>query len=238
MHKTTVLRLARTLAQSGYMVQCEDGSVAPGAGRGLARDACYQSGFQCEQRGRADVARALAARPARAASFYVREGAHPRLHLARGGPAGRAPPCAHRRAAAARRKGAPGRVILAFSGEQGKEYEAIRRRGYHISMGEREAEVNSVSAPVFGLNWRLLGLAVHLRPDRTPGRGPADGTGPHHCGRGQPAFVCPGREPEARHSAGRGVYLAPVRRRLCSHGAARRSTPWLCTRLAPRPRQC
>ncbi len=54
-------------------------------------------------------------------------------------------------------KGAPGRVILAFSGEQGKVYEEIRLRGYHISMGEREAEVNSVSAPVFGLNWRLLG---------------------------------------------------------------------------------
>ena len=53
-------------------------------------------------------------------------------------------------------KGAPGRVILAFRGDR----EGVRgdpRRGYHISMGEREAEVSSVAAPVFGLNWRLLG---------------------------------------------------------------------------------
>lgn len=48
-------------------------------------------------------------------------------------------------------------MILAFSGEPGEPYEEIRRRGFHISMGEREAEVSSVAAPVFGLNWRLLG---------------------------------------------------------------------------------
>ena len=53
--------------------------------------------------------------------------------------------------------GAPGRVILAFSGEPGAVYEEIRRRGYHVSMGEREEQVSSVAAPVFGLNWRLLG---------------------------------------------------------------------------------
>jgi DNA-binding IclR family transcriptional regulator len=53
--------------------------------------------------------------------------------------------------------GAPGKVILAFSGIGGNEYETIRRRGYHMSMGERDPEVSSVAAPVFGLNWRLLG---------------------------------------------------------------------------------
>jgi DNA-binding IclR family transcriptional regulator len=54
-------------------------------------------------------------------------------------------------------RGAPGRVILAFSGAKGEPYEAIRKCGYHISTGEREAEVSSVAAPVFGTNWRLLG---------------------------------------------------------------------------------
>jgi DNA-binding IclR family transcriptional regulator len=48
-------------------------------------------------------------------------------------------------------------VILAFSGEPGEPYEAIRQRGYHLSLGEREPEVSSVSAPVFGMQWRLLG---------------------------------------------------------------------------------
>jgi hypothetical protein len=54
-------------------------------------------------------------------------------------------------------KGSPGRVILAFSGEPGAVYEEIRRRGYHWSVGEREQGVATVSAPVFGRNWRLLG---------------------------------------------------------------------------------
>ena len=48
-------------------------------------------------------------------------------------------------------------MILAFSGAAGEPYESIRKRGYQISMGEREAEVSSVAAPVFALNWRLLG---------------------------------------------------------------------------------
>jgi len=54
-------------------------------------------------------------------------------------------------------KGSPGRVILAFSGEPGAEYEAIRQRGYHWSIGEREQGVATVSAPVFGMHWRLQG---------------------------------------------------------------------------------
>jgi DNA-binding IclR family transcriptional regulator len=53
--------------------------------------------------------------------------------------------------------GAPGRVILAFSGEQGQLYEEIRKRGYHLSLGEREPEVSSVAAPIFGVDWKLLG---------------------------------------------------------------------------------
>jgi DNA-binding IclR family transcriptional regulator len=54
-------------------------------------------------------------------------------------------------------RGAPGRVILAFSGAAGEPYESIRKRGFHISLGEREPEVASVAAPVFAFNWRLLG---------------------------------------------------------------------------------
>ena len=54
-------------------------------------------------------------------------------------------------------KGSPGRVILAFSGEPGEIYEQIRQRGYHWSIGEREQGVATVSAPVFGMHWRLMG---------------------------------------------------------------------------------
>lgn len=54
-------------------------------------------------------------------------------------------------------KGSPGKVILAFSGKPGRQYDAIRRQGYYISIGERDQDVASISAPVYGVNWKLLG---------------------------------------------------------------------------------
>ncbi len=154
MHKTTVLRLARTLALSDYMVQCEDAEwrLGPAAGWLGMR---YQSSFDVNNVVEPTL-RELSQQTGESASFYVREG-DIRACISR---VEGAQSVRHHVRIGERLpldKGAPGRVILAFSGEQGQVYEAIRRRGYHISMGEREAEVSSVSAPVFGLNWRLLG---------------------------------------------------------------------------------
>lgn len=154
MHKTTTLRIARTLAASNYLVQREDGNWRLGRAAGWL-GACYQATFDVYEL--VDpVLRELTVQSGESASFYVREG-NQRSCLARvDGPhtvrhnvrVGIALPL---------NLGAPGRVILAFTGEPGSIYESIRQRGYHISMGEREPEVSSIAAPVFGLNWRLLG---------------------------------------------------------------------------------
>lgn len=154
MHKTTALRIARTLATSNYLVQREDGNWRLGRAAGWL-GACYQATFDVHEL--VDpVLRELTVQSGESASFYVREGDQ-RSCLARvDGPhtvrhnvrVGIALPL---------NLGAPGRVILAFSGESGSIYESIRQRGYHISMGEREPEVSSIAAPVFGMNWRLLG---------------------------------------------------------------------------------
>ena len=154
MHKSTALRLARTLALSNYMVQTEDGQwrLGPAAGWLGAR---YQAGFDVNNAVEPTL-HELVKDTGESASFYVREGdirscvarvegPHSVRHNVRIGE--RLP----------LNKGAPGRVILAFSGAKGEPYEAIRECGFHISMGEREAEVSSVAAPVFGVNWRLLG---------------------------------------------------------------------------------
>jgi DNA-binding IclR family transcriptional regulator len=154
MHKTTALRLARTLALSHYMVQTEGGQwrLGPAAGWLGAR---YQSGFDVNNVVEPTL-HELVKLTGESASFYVREGdirscvarvegPHSVRHNVRIGE--RLP----------LNRGAPGRVILAFSGAKGEPYEAIRKCGYHISTGEREAEVSSVAAPVFGTNWRLLG---------------------------------------------------------------------------------
>ena len=154
LHNTTVLRLARTLALSGYMVQSEDSEwrLGPAAGWLGAR---YQAGFDLNNVVEPTL-RELSRETEESASFYVREG-DVRACIARvEGPQS----VRHHVRIGMRlplKLGAPGRVILAFSGEPGKIYEDIRRVGYHMSMGEREAEVSSVAAPVFGMNWRLLG---------------------------------------------------------------------------------
>lgn len=153
-HRSTVLRLARTLSADSYLVQKEDGSWRLGRSAGWL-GACYQATFDVY-----DVVepalRELAIQTGESASFYVREG-HQRTCVVRveGPQAVRH----HIRIGAALPLdcGGPGRVILAFSGEPGEPYESIRQRGYQISLGERDPEVSSVSAPVFGFHWKLLG---------------------------------------------------------------------------------
>ncbi len=160
-HKTTVLRLARTLAADNYLVQKEDGSWRLGRAAGWL-GACYQATFNVHEVVE-PVLRELTIKTGESASFYVREGQQRTCLVRVEGPQAIRH---HVRIGAALPldSGAPGRVILAYSGEPGEPYESIRRRGYHLSMGEREPEVSSVSAPVFGLHWRLLGSACISGP--------------------------------------------------------------------------
>lgn len=154
LHKTTVLRIARTLALSGYLVQREDGDwrLGPAAGWLGAR---YQAGFDV-QNVLEPALRALTLASGESAAFYVREG-NVRTCLVRV----EGPQALRHHARMGEglplNQGSPGRVILAFSGEPGKLYEDIRQRGYHWSIGEREQGVATISAPVFGKHWRLLG---------------------------------------------------------------------------------
>ena len=153
-HRSTVLRLARTLEKDQYLVQKDDGHWRLGRAAGWL-GACYQATFNVHETVE-PVLRELSIKTGESASFYVREGEERTCLVRVEGPKAIRH---HVRIGAALplRLGAPGRVILAFSGEPGEPYEAIRRRGYHLSLGEREPEVSSVSAPVFGMQWRLLG---------------------------------------------------------------------------------
>lgn len=154
LHKTTVLRLARTLAQSGYLVQREDGEwrLGPAAGWLGAR---YQAGFDV-QNVLEPALRELTQASGESAAFYVREG-NTRTCIVRV----EGPQALRHHARMGEGlpldKGSPGRVILAFSGEPGEVYERIRKQGYCWSISEREQGVATVSAPVFGMHWRLQG---------------------------------------------------------------------------------
>jgi DNA-binding IclR family transcriptional regulator len=168
MHKTTVLRLARTLALSQYMVQNEEGEWRLGPATGWL-GARYQAAFDVNNVVEPTL-HALVKASGESASFYVREG-DIRACIARV----EGPQSVRHHVRIGERlplnKGAPGRVILAFSGMKGEVYEEIRRRGFHLSIGEREAEVSSVAAPVFGLNWRLLGSVCVSGPSSRLSKG-------------------------------------------------------------------
>lgn len=153
-HRSTVLRLARTLAADEYLAQREDGAWRLARAAGWL-GACYQATFSVHDVVE-PILRGLSIATSESTSFYVAEG-NQRICLVRvEGPkairhhvrVGEGLPldC-----------GGPGRVILAFSGEEGEPYESIRRTDYMMSLGERDPEVSSLAAPVYGMNWRLLG---------------------------------------------------------------------------------
>jgi DNA-binding IclR family transcriptional regulator len=158
LHKTTVLRIARTLGERRYLVQTATGGwrLGPAAGSLGTR---YHRGFDhavvIEP-----VLRALTRTTRESAVFYVREG-DTRVCVVRvDGPQ---PTRYHAQLGEILPldAGASGRVLLAYGGEPGEPYESIRRAGYHMTLGERDAAVGSLAAPVFGHNHVLAGaLAV------------------------------------------------------------------------------
>lgn len=154
LHKSTALRVARTLAAAQYLVQLEDKTWRLGPAAGWL-GATYQQSFDLN-----DVVMPLLKKLAQGcgltASFFVRESNTRSCVYRVEGPKD-ARPSVRPGTAFPLAKGAPGRVILAFSGEPGAQYEAIRRRGFCIGIGERSTDDASVSAPVFGANWQLVG---------------------------------------------------------------------------------
>lgn len=161
LHKTTVLRIARTLAARRYLVQTAGSGwrLGPGAASLGAR---YHRGFDhavvIEP-----VLRELARATRESAAFYVRE-AQARVCVVRVD--GVQPPRYHAQLGEILPldAGAPGRVLLAYSGEPGEPYETIRREGGYATVGERDPAVASVAVPVFGHNNVIAGTVAVTGP--------------------------------------------------------------------------
>lgn len=161
LHKTTVLRIARTMAAAHYLVQLDNGSWRLGPASGWL-GARYQTVFDqaaCIEQ----VLRDLSRMTGESAAFYVREGDARSCVVRVDGPQtirhhvriGEILPL---------KLGSSGRVLLAFSGEQGEPYDSIRKAGYHETRGERDPQVASVAFPVFGVNQRLIGCVAISGP--------------------------------------------------------------------------
>ncbi|GAD24948.1 IclR family transcriptional regulator [Acidovorax sp. MR-S7] len=154
MHKPTVLRLARTLAAEGFLVQRADGAwrLGPSAG---ALGARYQAQFDVNAIIEPQLME-LSAATGESASFHVYEDNIRSCLLRCEGPRGIR---RHVRPGELLplERGSAGRVILAALGEGGAVYDRIRREGYSITRGERSAGAASVSAAVQGAQRAVLG---------------------------------------------------------------------------------
>ncbi|MEW6638897.1 MAG: IclR family transcriptional regulator C-terminal domain-containing protein [Pseudomonadota bacterium] len=155
LYKSTILRLLVTLEDNGYVTRLGDGHYDLGP-------AAFRLGAAFERKNTLQhhvlpVLQQLVAQGTESPSFHVRQDHDSRLCLLRVNSnhstldrieAGSAYPL---------RAGAAGQVILAFNGERGARYDAIRSEGWALSLGERDPSCAAVAAPVFGPDSRLLG---------------------------------------------------------------------------------
>lgn len=159
--KSTVLRIARSLAKSSMLVRNEDASWRLGP-KLVRLGGLYQSTFKTSAIVDPLLAE-ISVTSGESAALYVREGdrrvclhRHDSLqsirHAARVGdmmPIDR---------------GAPGRVILAFSGEPGEPYVEIRQRGWHVTRGERDPQIASLAVPVYREGKKMFGSMALTGP--------------------------------------------------------------------------
>ncbi len=154
LHKSTILRLAGSLERFGYLRRGEDGRFR--LGPSLWRlGALYRQGFDMGEQVR-PVLRRLVDMTGETASFYVREGGERVCLYRRNSPRaarhhvdeGARLPLLH---------GAAGRVLIAFEGGHDPTSMRVRSAGFHVSLGESDAEVASAAVPVFDTSGAVRG---------------------------------------------------------------------------------
>tara|TARA_R110000787_G_scaffold86057_5_gene183219 strand:+ start:50513 stop:51247 length:735 start_codon:yes stop_codon:yes gene_type:complete len=156
LHKTTALRLCTSLESHGMLVRGGDltfrlGPKAWLLGQAFSRTSPLENTIR-------PLLREIVDRVQESASFYVRHGDRRtclfrinspltvRHHLNEG-------------ASFAVGSGVTGRVMLAFSGDEGEEFDRIRADGYLVDEG-REPYTTSVSVPVLVANEHMIGTLV------------------------------------------------------------------------------
>ncbi len=159
--KPTVLRFTKSLARGGYLVRNNDATWR--LGPKLARlGMLYQAGFRIEDYVQPALRR-LAQETGESAAFYVREG-DMRLCLFRVDSPQSIGHHARTGDLLPLARGAPGRVLLAFSGEPGEVYDKIRRESFYATSGERDPQVGSLAYPVFRFGQQLVGVLAVTGP--------------------------------------------------------------------------
>lgn len=154
LYKSTVLRLADSLIDHGYLMRSPSGLFSLGP-TPLRLAALYRSNLHPAEVVM-PVLRELMQASSESSALYVRAG-DKRL-------------CAYRVTSSRAvndnvqqdellplKKGAAGRVLLAFSGELGLVHEKTRQQLLVVTLGERDSETAAMACPVFGVGQRLEG---------------------------------------------------------------------------------
>ncbi len=153
-YKSTLLRLAVSLEKRGYLTRLSDRSWRLGAAASRL-GAMYQAGFNL-----GDIVQPVLQQVMRETSetvaFHVRVG-EIRISLYRVESAQRIRDHVRQGEHLPLDRGAGGKVLLAFSGQKGAEFERIRKAMVFVSLGDRIADLGGVSAPVFGVGQELIG---------------------------------------------------------------------------------
>ncbi|MGE0151029.1 MAG: IclR family transcriptional regulator [Reyranellaceae bacterium] len=147
-YKSTLLRLLVSLERFGYSVRLRDGRYALG-GTAFRLGVAYERSQPLRNHVEPVLAE-LAAQGTESPSFHVWHDAHRRLCLFRRDSAHATLDRIQPGDLLPLRRGAAGRVLLAFAGEAGESYDAIRRDLLAISHGERDPVCAGLACPVFG----------------------------------------------------------------------------------------
>ena len=161
LYPSTVLRLAASLDRFGYLHRGQDGLFRLGP-TPLRLGLLYRDAFDLAEHVRPALAR-LVEQTGETAAFYVRDSERrvclyrhhsPRLirhHIEEG-------------AVLPLDRGASGRVLMAFTGGDDPLLQEVRRRGWYLSLGERDPEAAAIAAPVFGGGRRFIGALGVIGP--------------------------------------------------------------------------
>jgi DNA-binding IclR family transcriptional regulator len=161
LYKSTILRLTESMIRFQYLHRSADGRYQIGAAP-LLLAAHYQRGTRLGDV-LLPIMREVAEASGESVSFYVRRESvrvcllridskhNVREHVLEGD-------------ILPLHRGSGGRVLMAFAGARGEIFDRIRSDCSYISVGERDAETNGVSAPVFGVGGRLVGALTLTGP--------------------------------------------------------------------------
>jgi DNA-binding IclR family transcriptional regulator len=153
LYHSTILRIGDSLLHHGYLRRLEDGRFKLGP-TPFYLGMLYQESFRLWDDA-SPILRELVRATGETAAIYIRDGDYRvclhrmtqprsvRMHVREG-------------ERVELEKGAAGRMILAFTGKRGRQYDQIRQAHYAISLAERRSETAAIACPVFGVRQSLV----------------------------------------------------------------------------------